>query len=356
MDHALIKQPQQRAEAAADGDLRARPAVVVVIVNYRTATLAQRCLHSVMACRHELCGGGVVVVDNDSGDGSIEALRKMVDRERWHDLVRLAAAPGNGGFGSGNNIGFRQGLAAFDQVGAFLLLNPDAELAPGQLRRLLDRLHSEPRIGIVGAALRDARGQLASASHRVPSPLGELEAAAQWRPLSRLLERWAVTPPQSMHAHRCDWVSGACMLIRREALEATQGFDEAYFLYFEEIDLCIRAATLGWQCWFEPAARVRHLEGAATAINAVARRRPGYWYASRRRLLLKLYGMHGLVLADLLWAIGRCSLVLRRALGLGGRAGQAHEPVGMAHDLLLGDLRALFAGEQRAVVRIRAAA
>jgi GT2 family glycosyltransferase len=356
MNPTPIEPHVRRAEAVADSELRARPAVVVVIVNYRTADLTARCVRSVVACRDELRGGGVVVVDNDSGDGSIEALRELVERENWHGLVQLAAAPCNGGFGSGNNIGFRQGVATFDRVGAVLLLNPDAELAPGQLRRLLERLQTEPRIGIVGAALEDAQGGPASASHRVPSPLGELEAAAQWRPLSRLLERWAVTPRQSSHAHRCDWVSGACMLVRRDVLESTQGFDEGFFLYFEEIDLCMRAAALGWECWFEPAARVRHLEGAATGIKAAARRRPGYWYASRRRLLLKLYGVPGLLFADLLWALGRCSLLLRRALGLGGRAGQAHEPEGMARDLLVGDLKALVTREQRAVGRVRAAA
>lgn len=327
----------------------------MVIVNYRTATLTARCLRSVVACAEELRGGGVVVVDNDSGDGSYEALAAQVASEHWHELVRIVAAPGNAGFGSGNNIGFRHGVAAFDRAGAILLLNPDAELAPGQLRRLLERLESQPRIGIVGAALEDGEGRSASASHRVPSPLGELEAAAQWGPLSRLLERWAVTPAQSAHAHRCDWVSGACLLLRRDVLESTRGFDEGFFLYFEEIDLCVRAAALGWECWFEPAARVRHLEGAATGINAAARRRPGYWYASRRRLLLKLYGVPGLLLADLLWALGRCSLLLRRALGLGGRAGQGSEPAGMAHDLVVGDLKALVAGEQRAIARIRTA-
>jgi GT2 family glycosyltransferase len=135
------------------------------------------------------------------------------------------------------------------------------------------------------------------------------------------------------------------MAIRREVLDAIGPFDEGFFLYYEEVDFCRRAREAGWSCWLAAEARVIHLEGAATGIRAARQRLPPYWFASRRRFFVKAYGIGGLLLADLLWALGRASLVLRRAVGLGGRGNQPYEPIRMASDLLLGDLRAALMGE-----------
>jgi GT2 family glycosyltransferase len=187
----------------------------------------------------------------------------------------------------------------------------------------------------------------------MPSPLGELEASAGFAFLTRLLSRHVVSPPPSGDSRECDWVSGACMAIRREVLDAIGPLDEGFFLYYEEVDFCRRARRAGWSCWLAADARVMHLEGAATGIKAAGQRRPPYWFASRRRFFVKAYGIGGLVLADLLWVLGRTSLVLRRALGLGGRGNQAHEPSRMTSDLLLGDVRAALGGELVRIARGR---
>ena len=135
------------------------------------------------------------------------------------------------------------------------------------------------------------------------------------------------------------------MGIRRETLDAVGTLDEGFFLYFEEVDYCSRARRLGWSCWFVPRARVVHLEGAATGIKSGRQRRPAYWYASRRRFFTKRYGVAGLLAADALWSLGRLTLVLRRALRLGGHHVRDSEPRDFAFDLLVGDLRALLRGE-----------
>ena len=142
-------------------------------------------------------------------------------------------------------------------------------------------------------------------------------------------------------------------MVRREVLDAVGPLDEGFFLYFEEVDFCRRAHRAGWSCWLVADARVMHIEGAATGIKAARRRLPAYWFASRRRFFVKAYGIGGLVLADLLWAIGRASLVLRRALGLGGRGREAEEPSRIASDLLLGDARAALSGELMRIARER---
>jgi GT2 family glycosyltransferase len=175
--------------------------------------------------------------------------------------------------------------------------------------------------------------------------LGELESGAHLGILSRALIRYMVTPPMQVTVHECDWVSGASLMVRREVFEQIGLLDEGYFLYFEEADFCSRARKAGWQVWFVPESRVVHLEGAATGIQQTARRRPPYWYNSRRRYFIKHFGVTGLILADALWMVGRTSLVLRRLLRLGSGGDGLGDPKWFAFDLLWGDLRFLFSGK-----------
>jgi hypothetical protein len=215
------------------------------------------------------------------------------------------------------------------------MLNPDTTVKPGSIACLAAFLRSRPDAGIAGALIENEHGYCMTSAHADPSPLGELHGAAQFG----LLSRWPLrrlAEQQTAEPRRCDWVSGACMVVRREVLESVGPLDEGYFLYFEEVDYCVRARRQGWSCWFVPAARVVHFEGASTGIRLARRRRPAYWYASRRRFFVKCYGAFGLLLADFLWAIGRLTLVLRRALRLGGRSGQDEEPARLG-GLLFGE-------------------
>ena len=148
-------------------------------------------------------------------------------------------------------------------------------------------------------------------------------------------------------AHECDWVSGASLMVRREVFEEIGLFDEGYFLYFEEADFCMRAHTAGWKIWFVPESRVVHIEGASTGIRNVRQRRPRYWYDSRRRYFVKHFGVFGLILADVLWVVGRTSLALRRMLRLGS-GGSEQDPKWFAFDLLWSDLRSLFFSQKNA--------
>ena len=187
----------------------------------------------------------------------------------------------------------------------------------------------------------------------MPSPLGELEAAAGLGVLTRLLRRFAVSPPPTNAAQECDWVSGACMAVRREVFDSVGLFDEGFFLYFEEVDFCRRARQAGWACWCLADARVVHFEGASTGIRTARRRLPSYWFASRRRFFLKAYGAAGLIAADVLWTLGRASLVTRRALGLGGQEGSDEQPSRRTRDMLASDAKAMLAGEWHDVPRDR---
>ena len=283
--------------------------VFVIIVNFRTGQLTVQCLASLAADVSSLGSGGVIVVDNCSQDDSVSQISTAIRENGWGTWAELLPMPRNGGFAYGNNAAIARARQLDPDLAAVVLLNPDAVVRPGGLARLMEQLNSQPRAGIAGAAIEGPGGELVVSAHVMPSPLGELEASAGFAPLTRLLSRHVVSPPPSGVSRECDWVSGACMAIRREVLDAIGPFDEGFFLYYEEVDFCRRARRAGWSCWLVADARVMHLEGAATGIKDGGRRLPPYWFASRRRFFVKAYGIGGLVLADLLWALGRTSLV-----------------------------------------------
>jgi GT2 family glycosyltransferase len=137
------------------------------------------------------------------------------------------------------------------------------------------------------------------------------------------------------------------MLIRTDVIRQVGLLDEGYFLYFEEVDFCHRARSAGWTVWYVPDSRVVHLEGASTGVTVTGRRRPAYWYDSRRRYFLKHFGKAGLVAADVLLTIGRASYLVRRALRLGASSASS-DPRHFMKDLIGGDLRALLSGKSGA--------
>lgn len=314
----------------------------IVIVNYRTANLTINCLRA-LSTQISVCNSvQVVVVDNNSNDDSVALLNAAIAREHWSSWAALLPLDRNGGFAFGNNASIRATMAAAETVDYIMLLNPDTVAQPGAIKALLDFMNTHPNVGIAGGQLENADGSTEESSHAFPSPLGELEAAARLGLLSRFLKK---NPPQPTNlTHSCDWVSGASMIIRRQVIEDIGLMDEGYFLYFEEVDYCRRAHLAGWECWYVPDSRVLHLEGASTGIHASAKRRAGYWYDSRRRFFIKHYGITGLVVADLLWAAGRLSYLLRRKLRLGATSNQHNDPKWLMFDLLWGDMKSIFTG------------
>ncbi len=323
----------------------------IVIVNYRTADLAIDCLRSLSVQVSDFKNIQITVVDNNSGDDSVLRLNAALEREGWMPWVAVMALDRNGGFACGNNASIRAALASTEPVDYVMLLNPDTVALPGAIKALVEFMDTHPHAGIAGSQLENADGSVECSAHTFPSPLSELDGAARLGVLSHLLRRYVVAPPSRVYAHPCDWVSGASMIIRRQVIEDIGLMDEKYFLYFEEVDFCRRAHQAGWQCWYVPESRVVHLEGASTGIRAPVKRRAGYWYDSRRRFFVKHYGIAGLIAADLLWAVGRMSFLLRRGLSLGAWDHENNDPKWFMFDLLWGDLRAILTGQAWAISR-----
>ena len=302
--------------------------LAVVIVNYRTAGLVIDCLRSLAPEVATLPQTNVVVVDNASGDGSAERIAAAVVAEGFDAWATVLPLPENRGFAAGNNAGLRH-LRVADRGAArwFLLLNPDTIVRPGALAALVARGESEPRVGVVGSRLEHPDGTPQVSTFRFHGLANQLDEALSLGLASRLLARWALVVPIPSAACRVDWVSGASLLVRREVLDDVGLLDEGYFLYYEEVDLCLRAARAGWRCHYEPASRVVHLVGRSTGVDPsrTARRMPGYVLDSRRRYLVKNHGRGYAALADLLWIGGHLTWRLR--MFLQGRTDRADRGV-----------------------------
>ena len=327
------------------------PQLLVVVVNYRTAGLAIDCLRSIAGEAGASPRLRVAVVDNASGDGSVERLASAIASHGWGGWVELIPSDRNGGFAAGNNLAISREMsrAPSERARYILLLNPDTVVRPGAISTLVEFMDAHPRAGIAGSRIEDPRGQAAGSARRFPTPLGELESAARFGPITRLLRRHVIPMKDAGEPLRCDWVSGAAMMLRSEMFETVALFDEGFFLYYEETDLCRRAVSAGWQVWYVPGSRVVHHEGSSTGIRNWKRRRPRYWYESRRRFFVKAYGGWGWILSDCCWAAGRLIWTVQKLSG--AVACRDEDPRGYAADLLGGDWGALADGRWRAILQ-----
>lgn len=318
--------------------------VCAVIVNYRTADLTVKAVRSLIEQKPMLRQLHVVIVDNASGDESPLKIRAALQSMCCAEYLTVLEMSRNGGFAFGNNAGIKEALRRTSTCDYVLFLNPDAVAHTGALDALIQFMDTHPEVGIAGSQIANERGELERSAHADPSVLGELEAGAKLGVLTRVLQFFQENSGVGNQPFKCDWVSGASMLVRRAVFEKIGLLDEGYFLYFEEADFCRRARRAGWEVWYVPSSRVTHLEGAATKIKELGQRRPHYWFESRRRYFVKHFGVLGLLGADVLWFAGRTSLALRRALRLGS-GGNNEDPPLFGRDLLCGDLKAIFSGK-----------
>ena len=227
-------------------------AVAAVVVSYNAADHLDRCLQS-------LAANGVprlVVVDNGSTDHS-EA---------------VARAAGATWSSTGSNVGYggaaNQGAASESATSLpyLLVCNPDVELGRDSVARLAQALDADPRVGLAGPKLLNADGSVYPSARTFPDLVsaighGLLGSVA---PNNRFTRRYQLLDWDHGRAARVDWVSGACFLARRDAWAAVGGFDPAYFMYMEDVDLCWRMSQAGWSVAYAPEAEATHLQGVST--------------------------------------------------------------------------------------------
>jgi GT2 family glycosyltransferase len=249
--------------------------VAIVIVSYNARDDLARALASLDASPPAV-SSEVVVVDNASRDGSAGMVR-----ERWPG-VRVIEAGGNLGFSRANNLGIRATQSQF-----VLLLNSDTVVPRGAIDLLVAEMHAHPEAGVVGPRLVGIDGRLEISFGRMITPLNELrQKVVGWLyergvpPVRRWAER------EAGEAREVDWVSGACLLVRRQDAEAVGLLDERFFLYTEDIDFCASIRALGRAVRFTPAAEIVHARGRSR------RHDPGAANTAYRRSHLAFYAKH----------------------------------------------------------------
>jgi N-acetylglucosaminyl-diphospho-decaprenol L-rhamnosyltransferase len=285
----------------------------VVIVNWNVRDLLRRCLHSVAesskAETPKRLSVQVIVVDNGSSDGSVPMLRGEFPQ------IKLIANEANLGFTRANN----QGLSISDGRYA-LLLNPDTEVLDRALGEMVAYMDLHPAVGALGPQLIYADGRVQSSRRRFPGlDTAFLEGTflQQSFPRSRILSRYYVLDRPENETQEVDWLVGACLLMRREALDQVGPLDERFFMYSEEMDWCYRAKGRGWNVVYLPAAQVIHHEGKSSEQVLPVRhiqfqrskvlffkKHRGGWLAEALRFYLLLTYLWQTVVEGLKWLVG----------------------------------------------------
>jgi len=239
-----------------------RPDVSIIIVSWNTSAYLRRCLAAIPQAAVGLTIE-VIVVDNGSTDGTQAMLAEKFPR------VRVIQKPENLGFGRANNVGARA-----SQGRTILLLNSDCELQSSALAAMVSALDGDPSLGAVFCRLLNTDGTLQPSVHpSFPSPwstIGDLFFLSSLRYAvyrTPVLHRWLLVWTVRAHgeAHDVAWGGGACLLIRRAVLEATGGFDEQFFMYCEDMDLCKRIREAGYRLRYLPEPSAIHHWGKSTA-------------------------------------------------------------------------------------------
>lgn len=249
-----------------------RLAIVIVSFNARADLVA--CLQSLKATPPAV-PHDIIVVDNASADGSVDAARRFSG-------VEVVPLDRNVGFAAANNVGIRRSTADL-----ILLLNSDTIVPAGAIDRLVDRLAATPSAAAAGPRLVDASGRAEISFGRMITPFNELRQKVigrlyerRWAPADRLVQR-AIRREQFV-----DWVSGACLLVRRADAEAIGLLDERFFLYTEDVDFCASLRARGRSILFTPAAEITHLRGRSRAFA------PGAANAAYRQSHVAFYQKH----------------------------------------------------------------
>lgn len=254
--------------------------LAVIIVNFNAGHLLDRCLASLVS--HLTGAWEAVVVDNASTDGSVDRVAGLDPH------IRLLCNAENVGFGRAINQAMTVTTAPLA-----LFLNPDAVLTAGAIDHLEQEVNRYPSCGVIGPAILNPDGSIQGSARGDPDMLtgffGRSSTLTRLFPESAAARRNIMThagsPGSELGGIEVDWVSGACMLVRREAFARVGGFDEAFFLYWEDADLCRRLRDSGWRTRYDPHAQVVHAGSASSrsrpALAIRAFHRSAYLYYSR---------------------------------------------------------------------------
>ena len=248
--------------------------ISTIIVNYNAGELLRNCVDSLLNCPLE---NEIIVVDNASTDGSLDALLGL-------PCVQIIKNPTNLGFAAACNSGAHIASAPF-----LLFLNPDCSFKPGALAGMLDAMGLDEHVGMATGVLTHLDGtEQAGGRRAVPTPWRSFVRAFG---LVRFSDRWPrlffdfhlYKQPLPDYPVEVEAISGACMMVRREAMQDVGEWDEGYFLHCEDLDLCMRFRQKGWKILFVPAVQIMH------ALGVCGRNRPVFVEWHKHKGMMRFY-------------------------------------------------------------------
>ena len=273
----------------------------VVLLNYRTPDLTIDCLKSLISQAKDL-EAKIVIVDNASPDNSVEVIGEWIAESGYSENIDLVCSTTNGGFASGNNIGIEHVDAEF-----YLLLNSDTLLRDKALTEMLSAISSQDSIGLLSPRLEWQHGEPQESCFRFHRPVGQLLSSSNTGIFFKLFPNLEVAHRVYDSPADYEWTSFACIMVRKKVFEQLGLLDDKFFMYFEDVEFCWRAAKKGWRIHNHPEARVVHLRGGSSPVksNILERKRQArYFYESRTRYFYLLFGRSGLLVANLCWTLG----------------------------------------------------
>ncbi len=276
------------------------PDVSIIVITYNTKELIQECLSALLKETSQI-NRQIIVVDNGSEDGTFTELEKIPNIEP----IRIEK---NIGFGAANNVGYQKASGRY-----IVLLNSDAFLHPGSMQKALSLMENNPEVGLGGARLVGKDGSWQPSARLFPSCLNTfltLSGLAARFPHYRFFGRADRTWAPVDQATKTDWVPGAFCIIRRNALDSPSIFDERFFMYYEEVDLCYRIKEKRWKIYYWPEIVVTHLGGETCKkeknqlFNSVGSTVSQWQYRSYFLYFRKhhgILGVYGVYLINVLW-------------------------------------------------------
>jgi GT2 family glycosyltransferase len=265
------------------------PDVTVSIVSFNTRDLLRACLESVARTVGVSCE--VVVADNGSSDGSPE----MVARE-FPDVQLLPLAD-NRGFAAANNVAIAGARGRH-----VLLLNPDTVVFPTTIAEMTAFLDGHADAGICGPRILFPDGTFQSCGYNFPTPLTEVRTSKNLGKALRVVVGDEPAPPSGASPYECDWVDGACLMIRRSVIDSIGPLDEQYFLYTEELDWCFGARKAGWRIYALPQVEMFHYRGKSS--EQVSDRSLALLVETKLRYFRKNHGLFTAVFVSVVNAAG----------------------------------------------------
>lgn len=276
---------------------------LVVILNFQTPELVIDCLESLKSQTDDVPNLVIAVADGGSQDDSVRKISSAVC-DRFPGNFLFFDLKENLGFASGNNAIIARAHELGIDPDLYILLNPDTLARPNAIRDLIQAATEIPDADIIGPRLECLDGTVQNSAFRFPGFRSELDRVLGLGVITKLLKNSVVASPPPSRTQQVDWVSGACMLIRRRVFDEIGLLDPGFFMYLEETDFCRRASDARFRTYYVPTARVVHLvgqSGGGLGEEGSTKRLPAYWYASRERYFRKHHGRLKTLAIDAVW-------------------------------------------------------